>query len=42
MSGLDRYSGIAKLFTPLKYNKALHGIQQKQPAKNELVQIKIC
>jgi hypothetical protein len=42
MIRLDRSSLIAKLCTPLKYNEALHGIQQQQPAKNGIVQIKIC
>ena len=41
MIRLDRSSRIVKLSTPLKYNKALQGIQQQQQAKNELVQIKI-
>jgi len=42
MIRLDQSLLIAKLSTPLKYNKELHGIQQQQPAKNEIVQIKIC
>jgi len=41
MIRLDRSSRIAKLCTTLKYNKALHGIKQQQPAKNEIVWIKI-